>query len=99
MQDQLDISPLDIGSRMERLADEGEWQEIEALSRLLRDAVLRVPEAERPDVLARVQQSHDYVQSLASKAHLDIKEQLSALRRGKAAAEAYNVTDQMAQLR
>ncbi len=97
-EDQLAISPLDIAARMEVLAAEGEWQEIENLSQHLRDAVLNVPVKERRDVLLALQKSTDIVQSMVKNARRDTKSQLSSIRRGRDAKKAYGVTDRMARL-
>ncbi|MEM6512672.1 MAG: hypothetical protein AAF660_06645 [Pseudomonadota bacterium] len=97
--DQLPLSALDIARRMEVLAGEGEWQEVEAMAQHLRDAVLQVPVEERRDVLLMLQRSTDVVQSMVKNARRDIKGQLATLQQGKAAAKAYSATNQMAQNR
>ena len=95
-EDQLNISPLDIASRMEVLASEGEWDEIEKLSLHLRDSVNTVPLEKRRDVWLALQRSNDLVQSMVTNARRDVKEQLSSIRRGRDAAKAYGVTNNMA---
>ena len=96
--DQLAISALDIANRMEVLASEGEWEEIESMSQHLRDAVLRVPVESRREVLLALQRSTDIVQSMVKNARRDIKTQLSTLKQGKAAAKAYGATNQLSQI-
>ncbi|MEM1174616.1 MAG: hypothetical protein AAGA33_02250 [Pseudomonadota bacterium] len=97
-EDQLAISALDIANRMEVLASEGEWQEIEAMTQHLRDAVHQVPVENRRDVLLALQRSNDLVQSMVKTARRDIKQQLATLKQGKAAAQAYGATNRMSQI-
>ena len=97
-EDQLDISALDIANRMEVLAAEGEWEEIEAMNRHLRDAVMNVPAASRREVLLALQRSTDVVQSMVKNARRDLKGQLASLKRGKAAAKAYGATNRMSDI-
>ncbi len=97
-EDQLDISVLDIANRMEVLAAEGEWEEIEAMNRHLREAVMTVPAESRREVLLTLQRSTDVVQSIVKNARRDLKDQLASLKRGKVAAKAYGVTNRMADI-
>lgn len=97
-EDQLQISALDIANRMEVLAAEGEWGEIEAMNAHLRDAVMRVPVESRREVLLALQRSADVVQSMVKNARRDIKQQLSTLKQGKAAAQAYGATNRMSDI-
>ena len=98
-EDQLDISALDIANRMEVLAAEGEWEEIEAMNQHLRDAVMKVPAESRREILLALQRSTDVVQSMVKNARRDLKNQLASLKRGKAAAQAYGVTNRMTGMR
>ena len=91
-------APLELAARMEALAAEGDWTQIEVLSRQLREAVANVPPNERREILLAVQRSTDAIQSIASSARNEVKNQLSGLRRGRDATRAYGVTDRMAQL-
>jgi len=91
-------SPLELTARMEALAEDGEWAEIAALSVRLRDSVARVQADKRRDILLAVQRSTDTIHTIASRARNDVQGQLSSLRRGRDAAKAYGLTDQMAQL-
>ncbi len=97
-EDQLAISALDIANRMEVLASEGEWEEIEAMTQHLRAAVDKVPVENRRDVLLALQRSNDIVQSMVKTARRDIKQQLATLKQGKAAARAYGDTNRMSQI-
>lgn len=89
IQDSPRDTALDMAVEMRRLAELGEWQELERIAVLLRRAVVAVPERERAEVVRSVQKSAEDVRSLAEGARGDVMSRLKALRRGQNAARAY----------
>ena len=79
----------DMSDSMEAFAQHGEWDRVEEIAAKLRAAVMRVPEDQRRETLLCVGRSIERVQTLAEGARSDVKDKLSAIRRGKDAAAAY----------
>ena len=79
----------DMSDSMEAFARHGDWDRVEEIAAKLRAAVMQVPEAERRETILSVSRSIERVQSLAEGARSDVKEKLSAIRRGKDATAAY----------
>ena len=96
IEDQLAAQALDIALRMERLAEEGDWDDIPKLASSLRDTVLGVPEEDRRALLLKLKRSNDQVESIVRRARREIEEQLSGLRVGRDATRAYQATNDMA---
>lgn len=89
IQDSPRDTALDMAVEMRKLAERGEWQELERIAVMLRRAVVAVPERERADVLRSLQRTADEVRSLAEGARGDVMARLKELRRGQNAARAY----------
>lgn len=79
----------DMSDSMEAFARHGEWDRVEEIAAKLRSAVMRVPEEQRRETLLLLSRSIELVQSLAEGARDDVKDKLSAIRRGKDATLAY----------
>ena len=79
----------DMSDNMEAFARHGEWDRVEEIAAKLRAAVMQVPEEQRRETILSVSRSIELVQSLADGARADVKEKLSAIRRGKDATAAY----------
>ena len=89
MQQDPQVVAADMSDSMEAFAEHGEWERVEEIAAQLRAAVMRVPEEQRRETLVIVSRSIERVQTLAQGAQSDVKDKLSALRRGKDAAAAY----------
>lgn len=79
----------DMSESMEACALHGEWDRVEEIAAKLRAAVMQVPEEQRRETLLIAGRSIARVQTLASEARADVKDKLSAIRRGKDATAAY----------
>jgi hypothetical protein len=82
---------LRLSRHMQVLADKGEWAELEQAALRLRGEILDIPEADRHSVLIALQESAAAVSTKARSAHEDVSGKLTALRRGRAATEAYKL--------
>lgn len=81
----------EILERLQALASNGDWSDVEALARKLERATLDVPEAERRAVLVAVIEVTDRLAGDAKRAQRDIGGRLQAIRRGQAATRAYEM--------
>lgn len=75
---------------MESLAAAGDWSELEDLVVRLRSTVRLVPEHERRDVMVAMRRSTDRIARLATNARQDVTGRIASIRRGQAAAKAYD---------
>lgn len=78
---------------MEACAAAGEWERATEIAAGLRQAVMRVPGAQRREALLAAQRCLRQVHGLAHAAKGEVSDQLSALRRGRDATRAYTHTD------
>lgn len=89
----LDTTPeavvLNMLERIEALASNGEWDSTERLAVRIRSALLDVPEDARHSILVAVAQSVERVQTMVLSSRNEVTEQLSGIRRGRAATRAY----------
>ena len=89
----IDQAPVDAAlettAKLERSAEQGNWDRVEELSQRLRHIVAGVPEQDRRRVLLAAQQSMAKAQQLAAAARNHVTEKLSKIRRGRDAAKAY----------
>ena len=83
---------LQISERMQELAGEGEWDEIEALAIELRRAVMAVGETDRRPLLLALQRSTTALAADAKAARENVGGKISELRRGQAAKKAYELS-------
>jgi hypothetical protein len=81
----------EMSEHMEALADAGDWVEVESLVVRLRSALLNVPEAQRHILLQLVRRSTDKIAMQAKSAKNDVTGQISSIRRGRKATEAYEL--------
>ena len=89
MQQDAEAVAAEMSDSMEAFAQHGEWDRVEEIAAKLRAAVMQVPEQQRRETLLSVGRSIERVQTLAEGARADVKDKLSAIRRGKDAAVAY----------
>ena len=80
---------LDIVSRMEALAADGEWNRVEQLAVRLKSVILEIPENERQPLVVAVKRHFERVQTRALVSCSELKEKLSEIRRGRIATRAY----------
>lgn len=83
---------LQISERMQELAGEGEWDEIETLAIELRRAVIAVAESDRRPLLLALQRNTTALAADAKAAREDLGGKISELRRGQAAKKAYELS-------
>jgi hypothetical protein len=82
----------EMATAMEAMAMQDDWERVEDIAVRLRAAVMQVPEYERRSLLLAVRHSTGKVHAAAEKARDKVTDKLSALRRGRDAAEAYKST-------
>lgn len=82
---------LEMTQHMEVLVTNRDWPEIERLSARLHRALLDVPESRRRSLVLLVQRCTERVASEVTNARSEVTGQISALRRGQAAAKAYEL--------
>jgi SH3-like domain-containing protein len=76
--------------QMESLAAAGDWSELEDIVLRLRSTVLTVPEQDRRDVMIAMRRSTDKIARLATNARQEVTGRIASIRRGQAAAKAYD---------
>lgn len=77
--------------RLEEQAAAGNWTEVENLIARLRGALLDVPEKDRRALIIDVQRVTEDVTRIALEARDDLTTKITTLRRGQAAAKAYEL--------
>ncbi len=88
-------SAVEIVERMQSLAEDGDWTAVHGLHESLRAAVNATPPEDRSVILPRLQRSNALIMALASKAQKEIRSQISTIRRGQNAADAYDETHRL----
>lgn len=88
-------SAVEIADEMQALAEKGEWTAVHGLNQSLRSAIVATPERDRLDMLVSVQRSNKLIAAMAAKAHREIRSQISTIRRGQDAADAYDETHRL----
>ena len=83
---------LDMAAEMLKLAERGDWEQLETVAVMLRSAIVKVPEGERMETAIAVQATTERVRELAEHSRSDVMSRLKAIRRGQSAARAYGVT-------
>lgn len=83
---------LQISERMQDLASDGKWDEIESLAVELQRAVMMVAESDRRPLLLALQRSTAAVTTEARAARKDVGGKISELRRGQVAKKAYELS-------
>ena len=83
---------LDMADEMLKLAERGDWEQLENVTVMLRSAIVRVPEDQRVQTVVAVQAVTRRVRELAEHSRGDVMSRLKAIRRGQNAARAYGVT-------
>ena len=83
---------LEISERMQDLAGDGEWDEVETLAVELRRAVMTVGESERRPLLLALQRNTAAVTADAKTAREEVGGKISELRRGQVAKNAYELS-------
>jgi len=86
----------ELGERMERLAEEGNWQRVQAVVNKLNQVLVQIPKSERREALMAASRNIENVQSMAEYARRSVVEKLSAMQRGRKAQQSYQVTGQSA---
>ena len=89
MEQSPDAIASEMTTSMEAHAASGDWERVEEITVKLRAAVMQVPESRRRELLLAVGRSIEKVQTLAQDARHEVTDRLSAIRRGKDAAAAY----------
>lgn len=84
-----DTIALQMASRMEVLAANGDWVNVGQQLVRLQQALLDIPESERREALLETARSLERVQTLALAKRRDVTDKLSEIRRGKVATRAY----------
>lgn len=79
----------EMAEHIEVLASEGDWAEVESMVIRLRAALLKVPEADRHELLLVVQRSTERVAAQAERAREKVAGRISAIHRGRRATIAY----------
>ena len=85
-----------VESRMqeiERLADAGDWENIETVLRRLPGLIARIPDVERRDILLATKERVDRLHARAKEKNAEITEQLATLKIGRRAAASYQATE------
>ncbi|MEM8816843.1 MAG: hypothetical protein AAFX56_01800 [Pseudomonadota bacterium] len=82
---------LDMAAEMLKLAERGDWEQLESVTVMLRSAIVKVPEGERLKTAQAVQATTEQVRELAERSRGDVMSRLKAIRRGQSAARAYGV--------
>jgi len=83
---------LQISERMQGLASDGKWDQIESLAVELQRAVMAVAESDRRPLLLALQRSTAAVTAEARDARKDVGGKISELRRGQVAKKAYELS-------
>ena len=81
----------EMAAHLEELAAAGDWKDVERLMGQLHSVLLSVPEYERRPLVVIVQASIGKVAEAVRTARDDIAGRISTLRRGQAAAKAYEM--------
>ncbi len=76
---------------LENLAAAGDWKDVERLMGQLHSVLLSVPEYDRRPLVVVVQRSVEKVAEEVRSARDDVAGRISTLRRGQAAAKAYEM--------
>jgi len=82
---------MDMADEMLKLAERGDWEQLEHVTVMLRSAIVKVPEDERVQTVVAVQAITRQVRELAEQSRGDVMSRLKAIRRGQSAARAYGV--------
>lgn len=85
-----DTHVMNMLQQMESLAAAGDWSELEDIVLRLRSTVLMVPEQDRRDVMIAMRRSTDKIARLATNARQEVTGRIASIRRGQAAAKAYD---------
>ncbi len=89
----IDATPDEIAQdmvvRMEALAADSEWAQIERLVVKLKSAVLDIPENERHAAIIAIGRRIERLQTMALFSRKNVKDRLSDIRRGQVATRAY----------
>lgn len=80
---------LEMVSRIDALAANGEWKRIDSLALRLKSIIPEIPRNERGSVIVTARQCLERVQSKALASRNEITEKLSEIRRGRVATKAY----------
>ena len=88
---QIETGLLDV----QRFMDDGDWEKVEATVRRLRSLVVRVPMAERRDVLLAVRDAVERIRPQAVGKRDELGRRLAAIKTGRRAAESYRATSAM----
>ncbi len=83
---------MDMADEMLKLAERGDWEQLEHVTVMLRSAIVKVPEDQRVQTVVAVQAITRQVRELAEQSRGDVMSRLKAIRRGQNAARAYGVT-------
>lgn len=80
---------LRIAAKMAELAKVGQWDDVQQLAAEVQRAVMKVPAANRRQVILDIQRTTERVAAEAADARQEVTGKLQDLRRGQAATEAY----------